>query len=82
MRSAAPLFRNAHKQRARQFAVVTHERRVIGLVVVTKKGRLPGIRVLFDEGFVGRALMIKFRIGGGLSIFHQRCFGSDEVLTS
>jgi hypothetical protein len=37
--------------------------------------------VFFDQGFVGRAIWVKFCTHGGLSIFHQRGFGSNKLLT-
>ena len=75
------LFRYAHKQGASQFPVFTDERCVAGLVVSTKNGRWPGVGVFFDQGFVGRAITVKFCIGGGLSFVHQGCFGSNKVPT-
>ena len=68
------LFRNPHKQGARQFAVRTHERCVVGLVVLTKNGRWPGVGVFFGQGFVGRALMVKFCTDRRLSICSSRLF--------
>ena len=75
------LFRYTHKQGAGQLAVFTDERCVAGLVVSTKKGRCPGVGAFLDQVFVGRAIMVKFGTGGGLSFFGQGGLGSNKVLT-
>src|SRR4029078_6489006 len=75
------LFPGAYKQGAGQFAVFTDERCVVGLVVFTKNGRWPGVGLFFDQGFVSRAIWLKFCTYGGLSIVHQSCFRSNKILT-
>ena len=56
-----------HKQRAGQLARPVRERRVVGVVVLTKDGRCPGVGVLLDQGFVSRATLVKLRTAGGFS---------------
>ena len=73
------LFRDAHKEGAGQFAVCPDERCVVGLVVMTKNGRWPDVGVFFDQGFVGRAIMVKFCTDRRLSVLHQSGFGSNKV---
>ena len=75
------LFGYSNKYGTGQFAITTDERCVVGLVVLTKNGRWPGVGVFFDQGFVGRASWVKFCTDGGLSIVHQRGFGSNKLLT-
>ena len=60
------LFRYTHKQGAGQLAVITDERCVAGLVVLTKKGRWPGVGAFLDQGFVRRTISVKFGIGSRL----------------
>src|ERR1700752_502303 len=54
-----------------QFAISTDERCVVGLVVLTKNGRWPGVGVFFGQGFVGRVIMVKFCADRRLSCLHQ-----------
>src|ERR1700746_4233269 len=54
------LFGYRNKYCTGQFAISTDERCVVGLVVLTKNGRWPGVGVFFGQGFVGRAIMVKF----------------------
>ena len=52
----------------------------MALVVFTKEGHRAGVGMFFGQRFVGGAVRRKFGIHGGLSIIHQRRFGSDKVL--
>jgi hypothetical protein len=81
LRCQRQLLRYANKQRADQFAIFTDKRCVIGLVVLAKDGRWPGEGAFVDQGFVSRAAMVKFGIGGGLPFVHQGRVGSNKVLT-
>ena len=65
------LFGYTHKQSAGQFAIFTDERCVVSLVVLTKNRGRPGVGVFFGQGFVGRAIMVKFCTDRRLSSLHQ-----------
>ena len=57
-RSSSPssqLLWDTNKQRAGQFACSVGERRVVGVVVLAKDGRGPGVGVILHQGFVSRA---------------------------
>ena len=81
LRCRRQLLRYPDKQRTIQFAIFTNKRCVVGLVVLTKNSRWPGVGAFFDQGFVSRAARVKFCIGGGLSFVHHGCVGSNKVLT-
>jgi hypothetical protein len=73
------LFGYSNKYGAGQFAITTDERCVVGLVVLAKNGRWPGVGVFFDQGFVGRAIMVKFCADRRLSCLHQGRFGPNKI---
>ena len=73
------LFRHSHEQSAGQFAVCTNHGCIVGVVVVAKKGRWPGIGLILRQRFVGRTVVIKFRTGLGLSVLRQGRLGPREV---
>ena len=75
------LFRHSHEQGAGQFAVCTNEGCVVGFVVLAKKGRRPGIGLFLRQRFVGRTIVVKLCVDGGLSVLRQGSLGSNEVRT-
>ena len=80
-RDQGRLFRHSHEQSAGHFAVCTDERRIVGVVVLAKKSRRPGIGLFLRQRFVGRAIVVKLCIDFGFSVFRQGRLGSNEVRT-
>ena len=75
------LFRDADKQRAGQFAVCTNEGCVVGFIGLPHNSRGSGVGLFLRQRFVGRTIVVKLCVDGGLSVLRQGSLGSNEIRT-